>query len=423
MTAAAAPERATGASILERIALSPVGTRRVEATLARLMSVLAVLFGLRSLPTLAAEWDRTASSLGVSLVVLLYGSIGLAGLAAFARQWTRAVFTAAGVAYLAAVVVWPLAIARPLDPAETPWLAALAGIACGFVTLGARGWPVPTVYAFAVACCIVLVRTSPIGGGLPLPAAAVEVGYGLVVSLGLLAIVLAVRLAAQRIDRAQTASLGRYADAQVDEATEAERMRTDALVHDSVLTTFLSAASAGTPESRLLAAKMARHTMTVLSRAAVVSNTGPRVAMHALADRVRADSAGLGDAFTYTVRNVRDHVLPEHVADAVVSAAVQAMTNSVKHAGGPEVERTVTIEGTDSGGVRVTVADRGAGFDPATVASERLGLRVSILERMRRVGGEVELTTAPGCGTVFVLSWPAASVSAPAPQRGAVVVA
>ena len=117
------------------------------------------------------------------------------------------------------------------------------------------------------------------------------------------------------------------------------------------------------------------------------------------------------------MRQVRDHSLPDPVADAVVSAAVQAMTNSVKHAGGPEVRRELRVEGTDAGGVRVSVCDDGRGFDPAAVASERLGLRVSIMERMRRVGGEVDLTTAPGRGTEFVLSWPAASRSAPVPAE------
>ena len=41
-------------------------------------------------------------------------------------------------------------------------------------------------------------------------------------------------------------------------ATEVERVQVDAIVHDSVLTTLLSAAGAGTPEEQALAARMAR---------------------------------------------------------------------------------------------------------------------------------------------------------------------
>jgi signal transduction histidine kinase len=157
---------------------------------------------------------------------------------------------------------------------------------------------------------------------------------------------------------------------------------------------------------------MAVHTMSVLSRATVASQVGPKVPVADLTGRLRADSAGIADRFVVSTREIRDHFVPESVADAIVSAAVQAMTNSVKHAGGPEIPRTLTLEGTAGGGVRVLVEDGGRGFDPSGVASERLGLRVSIIERMHRVGGEVELRTAIGEGTTFVLSWPAAAAGA-----------
>jgi signal transduction histidine kinase len=157
---------------------------------------------------------------------------------------------------------------------------------------------------------------------------------------------------------------------------------------------------------------MAVHTMNVLSRATVASQVGPKVPVAELPGRVRADSAGIGDRFTVSTHNMRDHFVPESVADAIVSAAVQAMTNSVKHAGGPEIARSVAVEGIAGGGVRVTVEDAGRGFDPSAVASERLGLRVSIIERMHRVGGEVEVRTALGQGATFVLSWPASAVGA-----------
>jgi len=59
----------------------------------------------------------------------------------------------------------------------------------------------------------------------------------------------------------------------------------------------------------------------------------------------------------------------------------------------------------------VHVEDRGRGFDPSKVASERLGLRVSIIERMNRVSGAVDLRTELGQGTTFVLSWPASATT------------
>jgi signal transduction histidine kinase len=94
---------------------------------------------------------------------------------------------------------------------------------------------------------------------------------------------------------------------------------------------------------------------------------------------------------------------------------VQAMTNSVKHAGGPELTRTVVLRGTTAGGVQAVISDDGAGFDPALATSERLGVRVSILERVRLVGGDADIRAAPGLGTTVVLSWPAAAREASEP--------
>ena len=413
--------RPTGTSIVTRVPVSPVGSRRVEETLTRMMSVFGLLFALQCVPMLVQQWGAAGSPLALTLAICVYGIIGVAGLASLLHQWSRGVFLTAGVVQLVALLLWPLAVTGAWPAEAVPWLLALSGVPCGFVIIAGRGL-LPIGYAVAVALLITWLRTTPSGGSLELASAARDGGYLLVLALAIHLVVSAVRRAARSVDQAQGAALGRYADAQIDEATESERVRTDALVHDSVLTTFLSAASAQTQEGEALAARMAQNAMRVLSRATVASHVGPKVAVADLLERVRRDAAGIGDRFEFSVREVRDHFLPDAVADAVVSAAVQAMTNSVKHAGGPDVPRSLVVQGTEAGGVRVSVVDRGRGFDPAAVASERLGLRVSIMERMRRVGGEVDLRTAPGEGTEFVLSWPDSAREAPAAAEDAEAV-
>ena len=97
--------------------------------------------------------------------------------------------------------------------------------------------------------------------------------------------------------------------------------------------------------------------------------------------------------------------IPVAVAEAVYSAAVQAMVNSLQHAG-PGARRWATVRG-DGNGVVVEVGDRGSGFDPRGVPNERLGVRVSILERVTSVGGGARVDSAPGTGTVVRLRWPA----------------
>jgi signal transduction histidine kinase len=63
------------------------------------------------------------------------------------------------------------------------------------------------------------------------------------------------------------------------------------------------------------------------------------------------------------------------------------MLNAAKHA---RVPVSVYLEaGADA--LEVFVRDRGSGFDPAAVPSDRLGIRESIHSRMHRHGGSSDL--------------------------------
>jgi signal transduction histidine kinase len=83
-------------------------------------------------------------------------------------------------------------------------------------------------------------------------------------------------------------------------------------------------------------------------------------------------------------------------AEAVVSAAREAMTNAAKFGGGSTVD--VYAECTDHR-LQVFVRDRGPGFDPDAVPADRRGVRESIVGRMERHGGRARITSAPGAGT------------------------
>jgi hypothetical protein len=115
-----------------------------------------------------------------------------------------------------------------------------------------------------------------------------------------------------------------------------------------------------------------------------------------------------------------DRWVPGDVAEAVLAAATQAMVNSTQHAGSGragttgsgaaaparEPVRTVSIHPWADRGFTVLVADSGRGFDTASVSADRLGLRVSMRERMAAVGGLVSVKSLPGAGTSIVISWP-----------------
>jgi len=73
----------------------------------------------------------------------------------------------------------------------------------------------------------------------------------------------------------------------------------------------------------------------------------------------------------------------ERASGELAAAAREAMLNAARHAGG---EVSVYIEGGATG-VDVFIRDRGDGFAMDAVPADRLGIRQSIIGRMRRAGG------------------------------------
>ena len=88
---------------------------------------------------------------------------------------------------------------------------------------------------------------------------------------------------------------------------------------------------------------------------------------------------------------------------ALVAATGEAINNAAKHAG---VEEMAVFADAGSDPIVVFVRDRGAGFDPNLVASDRKGLAESVIGRMQRNGGHADVISAPGSGTEVRLSMP-----------------
>ncbi|HEY6799429.1 MAG TPA: ATP-binding protein, partial [Agromyces sp.] len=94
----------------------------------------------------------------------------------------------------------------------------------------------------------------------------------------------------------------------------------------------------------------------------------------------------------------------ERGSGELAAAAREAMLNAARHAGG---EVSVYIESTPEA-VEVFVRDRGRGFALADVPGDRLGVRESIIGRMRRAGGSAEVRSGGGgVGTEVRLRFPA----------------
>ncbi|MFZ0666678.1 MAG: PspC domain-containing protein [Acidimicrobiales bacterium] len=87
----------------------------------------------------------------------------------------------------------------------------------------------------------------------------------------------------------------------------------------------------------------------------------------------------------------------------LIAAAREATVNSAKWSGAPAVSIYAEVE---PGEVSVFVRDRGKGFDPMKVPSDRKGVSESVHGRMNRHGGTAEVKSSPGEGTDVALKMP-----------------
>ena len=104
---------------------------------------------------------------------------------------------------------------------------------------------------------------------------------------------------------------------------------------------------------------------------------------------------------------------PSAQTDALLDATRQALVNAVTHGSEPI---SLYCEATDTT-VEVFVRDHGEGFDIDTIPPDRLGIRESIIGRIKRRGGTVEIVSKAGWGTEVRMHMPIALKSAQGEHR------
>jgi signal transduction histidine kinase/phage shock protein PspC (stress-responsive transcriptional regulator) len=179
-----------------------------------------------------------------------------------------------------------------------------------------------------------------------------------------------------------------------------ERAAVAAHLHDSVLQTLaLIQRHADEPQSvHRLARGQERELRAWLYDPAAVREGGTWAGLVA---GIVADVEG-DHALTVDPVVVGDAPVDDALA-ALGAAAREALVNVAKHSGvtAADLYTEVTAER-----VSVFVRDRGKGFDPATVPTDRRGLRDSVAGRLTRLGGTAEIRSAPGEGTEVELVLP-----------------
>jgi len=159
---------------------------------------------------------------------------------------------------------------------------------------------------------------------------------------------------------------------------EEQRSQMAAHLHDSVLQTLALIQNRAGASSE--AARLARAQEREL-RAWLYDGDAP--ADSDLPTDLRDYAGALELDYPVRIDVVSAGLSTERASGELAAAAREAILNAARHAGG---DISVYIEGS-AAGVDVFIRDRGEGFDLDDVPSDRLGVRESIIGRMRRAGG------------------------------------
>lgn len=314
------------------------------------------------------------------------------------------------IAYRAIVIVtifslatWALQLGDEiLHPGDQPWIWWGVGIA-GIAAVGAFPLPITGGILFALPAIWFVIQVSEVGLPVDPWLAFQDATFTFLASSVIAAFVAVIKYEAAKVDTANhSASLAAIELAKSD-AIVRERDRVDALVHDSVLTTLLLAANAETTDQEKEAELLAKAAIAKLQSAS--SSTVPEETISISSLFTALDFAVNRQApeVSVDIQNASDFEIPGEVAAAITESTLQALANSLHHAGAA-AKREVLLRGTKAG-IKVVVKDNGKGFRPSRIPKNRLGLKLSIIGRMKSVDGRVFIDSKIGLGTNVVIEW------------------
>lgn len=211
------------------------------------------------------------------------------------------------------------------------------------------------------------------------------------------------RSSAARVDQATIIATDAAAERARLDAVERERSRIDALVHDSVLTTLIVAANAQNEEQQRAAKSSAELALQRLASAGADVSSTQTISVLSFFQALGESILRIDPHCDVSASGATVHPLSPEVVAALTDATAQALSNSLAHAG-RRATRKVRLKANERE-IKIVVTDDGVGFRPSRVPKNRLGLRISIIDRVEAIGGRVFIDTRIGHGTSIILEW------------------
>ncbi len=319
------------------------------------------------------------------------------------------------VAGLAIVVIATTVGDRPSQAGFTALVElAAASLACTAIVLTSSGPRIAAlIVTFLVVGAVLLLLTSDLQA--PLRTAGIYVLGWVLPALIAIWISAGVPQVAKRI-----ASIGRAhrAERQASEL-EAQRRQGARLLHDTVLATLTLLAHSGVGVTREALREQASDDAKLLRQLRLGTNPTPggtnvgtttspiqvidEPVLGTTLESVKQRFGRMGLQVSW--HGTGQVLLPSDTLDAFLLALAECLENVRRHSGVTEAHVTIT---EDSTMVRAMVTDAGVGFDISDIDEAKLGFTESVVARLRDVGGNARLFSAPGSGTTVVLEVPRA---------------
>jgi len=340
--------------------------------------------------TFAPWWNALA--MGLLLQVLIFAAFGWA----LPPRVLRAGWLAAPALNAALLTFSYAAYRGPLPVVDPPWPWAFESALVSYLVLVVR--PLWAVAATVGSALLPMLSAAVFLGDVPhvvLVDTPIHLANVIYIALftGIRARLNQLRAAEARVLAAESQRI----QAQVSARDKEQLAR---LIHDEVLSVFAAATKfRGDPPSSLRA--NASHALDLFERPSTAQATGTSTTGRA-ADRIEAALRQIDTGISLDRATIPGEVHAD-VVESVAAAATEALRNSVRHAA--TAERTVGISVAPAR-IEVTVRDDGNGFDVDRVGEHRLGIRNSIVERMRALpGGGATVESTPGAGTRVRVTW------------------
>jgi signal transduction histidine kinase len=376
---------------------------RIQRALFMATGIGGVVFGGLLATKISSQWSELSLAFAVSAVavgVILPAT--LTGLAwVLPIRILRVVAGGIAACFVLLQLLWvPSMVVPHLAGAAAPWMQ---GVNAAHATLAAVVWRNKYVWLYAVAQGPIVATVRFLATGTDLHAALLD-GLGAIIFCIILMLTSSSLIdAAQQQDLVAARARAQASLEAASRTREREQARINAIIHDDIMSVLLYAAREASGP------RLAEQAESALASIATLSIDPDEALDYHPTEVVTALRAAVSDAgeavdFWNSVDSERD--IPAHVVDALTEATSEAVRNSILHGGDdPGISRVVRVSIAD-GGLRATIQDTGRGFNVRAVHDRRLGIRVSIFERMRHLeGGSAEVDSRPGQGTIVTLSW------------------